>query len=779
MHPLAGLYAQTSSPAPIPLVGVDCRAVISGFSSEVTLRQRFRNTESTPIEAVYVFPLPTEAAVCGFVAERDGVRIEGRIEERQKAFEAYDDALAEGHGAFLLDQERPNVFTVSVGNLPPNAEVTLELRWVAPLDLEGDTLRFMLPTTVSPRYTPRAAIAEVGEPDHERVNPDRLAWVPYGLRLAVQVTSPASRIESPTHPIRTTLPTPSSPTTLIELAQDDVALDRDVVLLVTPASSGPAVSVGRLDADRFLELAFVPRLETSARGVDLVFVVDCSGSMEGESIDQAKRALTLCVRALDERDTFDIVRFGSTHQSLFGKRTPFTKDSLARAMSFIEATQASMGGTEILAPLQHIFQRPAPLDPTSSPASPKSSSVLLLTDGQVSNEAAVIQLAEAYRNRFRVFSFGIGAGVSEHLVKELARVSRGRCELIAPGERIEPKVLRQFGRLRTPVIENIAIDWGTLAVDAAPRELPPVFAGESLVVRAQVLGGQPSGSVALVLDGTRHEVALTAAHLEAAPPGPVPAMWARARIRDLEAGAGRRGSSQERAGQSRNERAERQLLDVARRHSLMCSVASFVAVEHRADADKTFDPVLRKVPVALTAGWGGAASPRPQHAVGRSGAPGGSAQFAGFAPPPAPTPAPAARKRSARPSDESFDAMPLPYEMARGRLFESYEEAIAALPARRARPSSSAHLSDTIYDLLALQEVDGSFPERALILLVIYRPDLEPLIAEHGVPAVITAAVLFILERDHRARKDEWRAAADKARRFLDRFGTIDVAEVL
>ena len=769
MQALAGLYTNASSPAAIPLVGVDCRAVISGFSSEVTLRQRFRNTEPNPIEAVYVFPLPTEAAVCGFVAERDGVRIEGRIEAREKAFETYDDALADGHGAFLLDQERPNIFTVSVGNLPPHAEVTLELRWVAPLDLEGDTLRFMLPTTVSPRYAPRAAIAEVGQPDRERVNPDRLPSVPYGLRLAVEVTSPALRVESPSHPIRTTLPTPAAPALLVELAQDDVALDRDVVLLVTPASSGPAVSVGRLENDRFLELAFVPRIESDAGGVDVVFVVDCSGSMEGSSIDEARRALALCIRALDERDTFDIVRFGSTHQSLFGQRTPFTKDSFARAMAFVDATHASMGGTEILAPLQHIFQRPAPLDPTSH----KTTNVLLLTDGQVSNEAAVIQLAEAYRNRFRVFSFGIGAGVSEHLVKDVARVSRGRCELIAPGERIEPKVLRQFGRLRTPTLENIAIDWGSLVVDAAPRELPPVFVGEPLVVRAQVRSGLPSGSVALVLDGVRHEVALTATDLENATPGPVPAMWARARIRDLEAGSGRRGSSQERAGQARNDRAERQLLEVARRHSLMCSVASFVAVELRAESAKTFDPVLRKVPVALTAGWGGAGAPAPQAKRSRAGAP------AGFAPPASPAPAspapasqapaPVTGQRLARPSAASYDAMP--------------EE---AAPARRARPSMAPppappapRSTDTIYELLALQEVDGSFPERALAVLVIHLPDLAPLIAQYGAPAVITAAVLFVLDRDHRARKDEWRAAADKARRFLDRFEPIDVAAVL
>src|SRR5690606_4916636 len=116
-----------------------------GAAAEVVLSQRFKNVESTPIEAVYLFPLPTEAAICGLSAEVDGRLVEGRVEERERAFEIYDDALADGHGAFLLDQERPNVFTLSVGNLRPGAEATIRLRWVQPVAREGDALRFTLP----------------------------------------------------------------------------------------------------------------------------------------------------------------------------------------------------------------------------------------------------------------------------------------------------------------------------------------------------------------------------------------------------------------------------------------------------------------------------------------------------------------------------------------------------------------------------------------------------------------------------------------------------------
>ena len=767
-----GLYIRPTSDAQtaaVPLLGVDVHATIAGASSEVTLRQRFKNQESTPIEAVYVFPLPTDAAVSGFAAEIAGRRIEGRIEEREKAFEIYDDAMADGHGTYLLDQERPNIFTVSVGNLPPGGEATLELRWVAPLTAEGKAFRFMLPTTVSPRYIPRAEVPEVGQPDAERINPDRLPTVPYGLKLAVDLTSSTRRVESPSHAIRTVLPTATNTHLHIELAHDDVALDRDFVLIIEPATSAPALHVARsTSGERYLQVDFVPDLSLASEGSEVIFVVDCSGSMDGESIEQARRALALCVRALDERDTFDIVRFGSHHESLFRTAEPFNADTLTKASDYIAGTYANLGGTEILAPLQAIYARP-----TTRPRS-----ILLLTDGQVSNESAVIALAEAYKTQNRVFAFGIGSGVSEHLVKELARVSRGQVELIAPGERIEPKVLRQFGRVRTPALTDITIDWGQLEVEQSPREVPPVFAGDPLVVRARVRSGD-TRQITLVAGPHRFTVEVPESALEtAALGGPVPTLWARSAIRDLENDAGRRGSSQNRPRpENAEERKRTAIVELARAHSLMSSVTSFVAIEVRSLAERTHGAELRKVPIALTAGWGGGGTSAPQS---RGGAP----MRKRSAPPP---PALAASAfPSLRRAMDHMEIDPAPARRARPSAPREAEESNTAQqspPARLARPSASApasrsEASDPLYDLLLLQSADGSFSRAILAHIPGLLPKLEAAIVAHGEANVLTSLVLFILEREHRDRKDEWRAAAEKARRFLEQLEPYDPSDL-
>jgi Ca-activated chloride channel homolog len=138
----------------VPLTGVAIDAEISGLCAQVVVTQRYVNRESTPIEAVDVFPLEEGAAVCGFEAIIDDTLVVGEVKERDKAFEVYDDAIAAGHGAFLLDEERPDVFQASVGNLPPGKEVLLKIRYVTELTTDASGLRFAIPTTVSPRYAP-------------------------------------------------------------------------------------------------------------------------------------------------------------------------------------------------------------------------------------------------------------------------------------------------------------------------------------------------------------------------------------------------------------------------------------------------------------------------------------------------------------------------------------------------------------------------------------------------------------------------------------------------
>src|SRR3954471_10946954 len=224
MAPRGGLF--TKENAPVPLAGVAVDAEISTLCARVTVTQRYVNNEATPIEAVYVFPLDEGSAVAGFEAIVDGTLVVGEVKERDEAFKVYDEAIEQGHGAFLLDEERPDVFQASVGNLPPGKEVLLKLTYVSELSIGDGAVRFVVPTTVSPRYAPAEDRAGVGRPDSEALTPPVSWTVPYGLELAVRLamTGIIGRIESPSHPIAIAL---NGGQATVTLSQREAALDQD------------------------------------------------------------------------------------------------------------------------------------------------------------------------------------------------------------------------------------------------------------------------------------------------------------------------------------------------------------------------------------------------------------------------------------------------------------------------------------------------------------------------------------------------------------------------
>lgn len=748
----------------IPLQGVRIDAKVSGLSSQVTVTQRYHNQTSNDLEAVYVFPLEEAAAVSGFRARVGDKTIVGRVEEREKAFESYDDAMAGGHGAFLLEQERPNVFTASVGNLKAGSTVEVCITYVALLNNEGPAVRFALPTTVAPRYVP-AGPPEVGQPDGDRVNPEAWHDVPYGLTLSVEVSGEAgiSSIESPSHTVRTEM---REDDVRVTLATREDTLDRDFVLLISPREAHkPTARVAReADGTRVAMVSFIPDADKLpvGGGAEIQFVLDCSGSMQGTSIDEARRALELCVRAMSEGDTFNIIRFGSSYQSLWDAPQPYDQEHLDEAVGYIRRSGADLGGTEILTPLQYVLGMPA------NPERPRQ--VLLLTDGEVSNEAAVIALCREKAATARVFAFGIGHGASEHLVRGVARASRGAAEFIYPGERVEAKVLRMFGRVRTPALTNAALSWGDLRVDQAPKTLPPVFAGDPLTVFARISGGAGDEVTLTAADGS-WSIPIDLETAEAG--GPIPTLWARQRIRELEAGrGGPRGSNQSRAGR-REDRQVDEIVDLAIRYSLMSQHTSFVAVEERADADRTDEQAqLVRIPVALTKGWGGHRRP------GVLGGP--SKTMAGRTmavnPNQLPSPSPAGGIRYfAPPAAQS----PVPRAMRKGR--GGVRDAVGGLFRKKASPASdtgafppaataaSPGVPDRLYDLLLKQQADGSF--RLSPALAAWLGDRAAGVSAaaklHGEALVATAVAVALLEAEMADRKAEWKMAADKAKRWL------------
>ena len=590
----------TERGTPVPLEGVTAEATIRDFAVEASLSQRFRNREAQPIEAVYKFPLEGGAAVRAFEATIDGRRIVAHVEDREKAFETYDRALAEGHGAYLLDEERPDVFTASLGNIPPGKEVVIRLETVAELRMEGDVIRFTLPTTISPRYAPEEDQRGVGESEAERVSPPFALTVPYGLnlRIDIETTSPLRGVESPTHPISLAL---EAHRATVRLAERATALDRDFVLRVTVAEDHQphAVLERGPDGKDYVLASFRPKLEAKFAPVEVVFLVDRSGSMQGDSIAEARNALQLCLRSLRSGCFFNIVGFGGTHAPLFPKSRPYDEASLDEATDHVSAMEADLGGTEILPALRFVLEAPRRGLPRQ---------VLLLTDGEVSNTDDVIDLVRRNAGRARVFSFGIGAGASDHLVRGVARAGEGEAEFIAPGERIEAKVLRQFQRALTPAVTDVKVDWGRGRADQAPYEVPPVFPDGRVLVYARLDGSVPE-AVTLRAKSPDGPLSFTLPLPTTAPHAGslVAALWARQTIRDLEEGRSalhpRRGSRQKR-GRSADDRVKEEIVRLGTAYGLVSRHTSFVAVEEREELVDG-EMVLRKVPVALTRGWHG------------------------------------------------------------------------------------------------------------------------------------------------------------------------------
>ena len=390
--PDSGLF--TTRAVPVPLAGVSVEAEITTLCARVAVMQRYVNRESTPIEATYVFPLDDGAAVCGFEAIIDGTLVVGEVKERDEAFRMYDDAIERGDGAFLLDEERPDVFQASIGNLPPGKEVLVKLTYVTELSCSDAGFRFTIPTTVSPRYAPAEDRAGVGRPDAEALNPPRDWHVPYGLQLSVKLTMTGtiSRIESPSHPISLTMN--GQHAALVALSGGDAALDRDFVLSIEAEGfDSPVAWIERDDAGAgAIAVAFVPKLPSGSAPGDITFVVDRSGSMQGTSIQEVRNALQLCLRSMIPGCRFNIVGFGSRYESLFEESRSYDEASLAEASKYVAAFNADLGGTEILPALRFVLERQR--DHRSLPHH-----IVVLTDVEVTNTDAVLSLAKAHAAR--------------------------------------------------------------------------------------------------------------------------------------------------------------------------------------------------------------------------------------------------------------------------------------------------------------------------------------------------------------------------------------------
>jgi Ca-activated chloride channel family protein len=736
MNELLGLL--TSNNQPVPLLGVTIKGDLLGRGAKITIQQKFRNDEKKAIEAVYKFPLPEGSAITGFKIWINDRIIEGMVEERETAFNKYDDAMMQGEGAYLIDEERPNIFTLSAGNINPGMEVIIEINLVMLMDNEGlRKHRLVLPTAIAPRYIPANMPDEKGIPVEEIIHPLYAPDVTYGMSLLLNIHhhGKLAAVESPSHPIRVNL---QQDLTRVELSTDQVRMDHDFILLIDPGEKTVGQAWAFDDGHHtFYQLdVLIPNDESadakSFRG-EIIFVLDCSGSMQGESIRQAKKALEVSLKALSPGCSFNVYRFGSQYNSFFKKPEKYSEDSLASALHELQNTDADLGGTEIYQPLKDIYK---------ASAAQNGRTIVLMTDGEVANEQEIFDLASANHSHTRVFPIGIGAGPNEHLIKGMARAGSGVAEFVYPGERLEPKVLRLFNLINNPRLEISHILWDD-DCEQAPFS-PGIFTDTVSTIFARTKSRQAK-SGRIILKGKISEVSKEwsfAVQETEKSNMPLPQLWAREKIRDLEESPAMAGSKQ---SKRKPEKSRNTVIEISKTYGILSRFTSYLGIEKRSKKDKTSAEVeLRKVPTLITTGWHGG-------------------RFA----------APAAMPLSPKAVFAGIQRQSFPMEKTGMPTY--YAEALTQKKAEHLAPKLDK--TNILLILLSTQQAQGGFiiDEKIAILLGIDLKQITALADEikfslsvDHLKLVSTLLVFEIFETHYADEAKTWRAVTQKSRQWLD-----------
>ncbi|OQV19139.1 von Willebrand factor A domain-containing protein [Hypsibius exemplaris] len=421
------------------------------------------------------------ASIVGLTIEIDNRTLTSVFKKKDEAFKEYTEALKRNDVLMLLDQSErsDDTFVLSVGRLPPGKECKVSISYVTTLESVTETKsRLTIPTSLYPRYDPTPKLQKTGVVAPETFQ----STVSYKATLSghIQAVDTIENITSPTHPLSVTTVGPKEASVTFNGTQQ--ALDKDLVIEVELKKNPQSyVEVEETSPGVYTAMyAFVPSFKPDNSGInsELIFVVDCSGSMSDENkIDDARRAVQIFLRSIPEGAYFNFYKFGSRFESLFPQSQLYSADTFAQAKAYADAINADLGGTEILEPLQKIY--------TSAPRSGFSRQIFVLTDGEVTNTQEVISLVRQNADNSRVFAFGLGQSPSRSLVNGIALAGNGKAEFIKHGEVLENSIGRQLARALQPSVTDVRVVFhGVTQVQQAPTVVPPVFKGDRQIVYA-------------------------------------------------------------------------------------------------------------------------------------------------------------------------------------------------------------------------------------------------------------------------------------------------------
>jgi Ca-activated chloride channel family protein len=647
----------------VPLRHTAVKTEISGFVARISVTQEFENVLPNAVEAIYVFPLPQDSAVDGMTMRIGDREIRAVIHEREEARKIYEAARNAGHTAALLDQERPNIFTQSVANIPPNSKVEVTLSVIEVLKYEAGTYEFAFPLVVGPRYIPgaptgktqpkdnngakvrdvsfgsqpateqptRGTMADTDQvQDASRISPpvagvhtnDAHAGHDVSMEVNLAAGVPIAEVDSTSHKIladRT-----AADAFHVQLADEAVLPNKDFILKYKVAGQGVSDAIlahadqsGGYFAfilqppERVPDGATVPR--------EIIFVLDTSGSMWGFPLDMAKKTIRRALDNLRPEETFNLITFSGDTRILFPEAVAPTKDNIAAAKKVLDGAYGS-GGTEMMKAIRaalgdnvdgaEIGKPKGNLQPVRV--------VCFMTDGYVGNDAEIVAEVQKHPEA-RVFSFGIGTAVNRFLLSKMADEGRGEVEFVTNPADAAAAADRFYERVHSPVLTNVSLEWNGVPVsELYPARVPDLFSAKpiiltgrytkpgkgSLTIRGTQAGGQFSRTIYVDFPS------------EGASNAVLEKIWARRKVDDY--------MSQDWMGiQQGQSKHKAEIIQVGLEHSLATQYTSFVAVETRTVVQDG-KPVRIEVPVEL-----------PEH-VSPLAVPGytGSSGNPGLAPPP-------------------------------------------------------------------------------------------------------------------------------------------------
>lgn len=560
----------------LPLKETTVDANIVGSIADVTVKQVYVNTGRNPIEAIYTFPLSTKAAVYGMQMTIGSRLIQAEIQEKSKARDEYEKAKAEGKRASLLEQSRPNVFTMNVTNIMVGDTIEVQLKYTELLVPEKGQYTFVYPTVVGPRYSSPAATqsgtddAFVGSP---YTKSGKAPTYKFRYNLTINSAVPIHSVACTSHKMNISYPVATKSNITLDHSET-AAGNRDVIvsysLMGNDIQSGMLLYEGT-DENYFLMMVQPPH-KVPAQKIpprEYIFVVDVSGSMYGFPLNITKSLMRNLILNLNPTDHFNLLLFSGATHLLSPQSLPATRDNLEKALSLIDR-QHGGGGTEVLQALQTAYALPRH-------DSDVSRAVVIVTDGYVSVEKEAFEMIRKNNDNTNFFAFGIGSSVNRYLIEGMAFVGNGEPMIITSADEASLQAERFRSYINSPLLTHIKFNSRQFqAYDIEPLTVPDMMAERPVMIFGKYKG-TPEGTVTLTGRYNRKPYSQTfkvADHTPESANAAICQLWARERIKYLDYLVGPHGANE-------RDSKVREITRLGFEYNLVTNYTSFIAVDHQ------------------------------------------------------------------------------------------------------------------------------------------------------------------------------------------------------